>query len=257
MDRRYYGWRGAGLPGHAYPLADTSEITILSSVDPTVDMPPIVNQLELGACTANATARIFRGDTIRDGQDCGALSRLDIYYDERQLENDLGKGDTGAFGHDAFKAAQKWGIVPETLWPYDIKTFQTRPSAAANAAPSQRYWLKKPVKSVPPTLLDAKRVLSNGQKIAVGFTVYPSFEADRVAQTGEVPIPGSDEQPIGGHEVVISGYDPDVDRRQMLICDNSWDTSWGDEGRFYIPVAYILSRRYASDWRTVQRAIGA
>lgn len=253
-----YGWRAAS-PGHAqrYALADTSEIAVLKKVDPTVDMPPIVNQLKLGACTANATARLFRGDTIRDGKDFGAMSRLDIYYDERDIEGDLGQGDTGAFGHDAFIAAIKWGIVPETLWPYKVSTFQTRPTIAEHCGPNQRYWIKKPVKAVNPSLLDAQRVLSNGQKIAVGFSVYPSFESTAVAQHGIIPMPTAEEifdGPIGGHETVLSGYEPDYPLH--LWMDNSWSELWGIGGRCLIPIAYILNRNFASDWRTIQRPIG-
>lgn len=251
-----YGWKGPSLPGLQYETADTSGIKILKTVDPATDMPPIVNQLQLGSCTANATARLFRGDTIRDGNDCGALSRLGVYYDERYLENDLGRGDTGAVGHDAFTAAQRWGIGPETEWPYVISTFQNPPASWASAEdysiplPQSAYKLTKPVKAVTPDLESVKAVLSNGQKIAVGFTVYASFESSDVASTGVVPMPQQGEQIVGGHEIVISGYDTET---AYLICDNSWGTGWGVAGRMHMPVAYILSKRYASDWRTIQR----
>jgi PKD repeat protein len=37
---------------------------------------------------------------------------------------------------------------------------------------------------------------------------------------------------LGGHAVIIVGYDED---EEYLICKNSWGTSWGEEGYFRIP----------------------
>lgn len=249
---RYYGWKAA-LPGAKllFPPANPSGLNILTLVDPKVDMPDIVNQLQLGACTGNATARIFRGDTIRDGIDFGPLSRLQIYYLERKLEGTLTQGDVGAMGHDAFTAAATVGIVPEGDWPYVISTFETPPPAVDLCPVEQRYMLKKPVVAVSNDENSVKAVLSNGQKIAVGFTVYPEFEE---VTDGVIPMPDGNEQPIAGHEVVISGYDPTM--KGYLICDNSWGNEWGHQGRFYIPIPYILSDNYAGDWRTIVRPAG-
>jgi C1A family cysteine protease len=251
----HYGYHPM-LPGRyaMLPVADVSTIKILKAVDPVVDMPPILNQLQLGACTANADARVFRGNTIRNGKDFGPMSRLDIYYDERLIEGSLHQGDTGAVGHDGFLAAQKFGIIPETVWPYDINTFQDRPALASAYPGSERYWLTHPVAAVPPDINSVKAVLSNGQKISVGFTVYPAFESSEVAQTGFIPMPEPGEEPIAGHQIVISGYDPA--EPLYLICDNSWGMQWGIKGRMFMPISYILSETYSMDWRTIQRPVG-
>ena len=83
--------------------------------------------------------------------------------------------------------------------------------------------------------------------VAIGFTVYESFESNEVARTGVMPIPGPDEQELGGHEVAgCAGYDiGDVPTLRPAGCppaifiQNSWGTGWGIGGRFWMPLAIL------------------
>ena len=59
-----------------------------------------------------------------------------------------------------------------------------------------------------------------------------------------VPLPNRSEQLLGGHAVVCVGYD---DKSQRFICRNSWGTSWGDKGYFYMPYNYLTNSRLSSD----------
>ena len=54
--------------------------------------------------------------------------------------------------------------------------------------------------------------------------------------TGKIGMPKSNDKIIGGHAVVICGYD---DNNRELIARNSWGTYWGDKGYFYIPYEYL------------------
>ena len=227
------------------PPADITGLTILPEVDPRKKMPPALNQLALGSCTANATNRCFRYDTIMDGKDCGELSRLYTYYYERELEGTLGQGDAGAMGHDAFVVAQK-GIPSETLWPYDITKFEEKPPTEPFA-----YTLTKPVHAVPQTENDFKAVLSNNQTIAYGFTVYRGFE-EPWQTPGVMPEPNQNEEVLGGHETLISGYLKEYPDHALIL--NSWG-EWGlnNSGYFLFPWKSLLNPNIASDFRTVVR----
>jgi C1A family cysteine protease len=52
-----------------------------------------------------------------------------------------------------------------------------------------------------------------------GFTVYESFESEPVARTGVVPMPGREEDPVGGHAVLVTGY---VLSGRKFLVRNSW-----------------------------------
>jgi len=45
------------------------------------------------------------------------------------------------------------------------------------------------------------------------------------------------------------GYD---DQEGKFICRNSWGTSWGDEGYFYMPYAYLLDNNLSDDFWTIR-----
>ena len=77
------------------------------------------------------------------------------------------------------------------------------------------------------------------------------FESQQVAQTGVVPMPAASEQVLGGHAVVAVGYD---DSQQRFIVRNSWGTTWGQQGYFTMPYAYLtqLHPALSSDYWTIR-----
>ncbi len=223
-------------------------------------MPPVFDQGQVGACTANATAAAFQYDASLDGNLTGPLSRLWIYYQERRLEGSLSDGDAGARGSDAFKVAQHVGIPAETYWPYDISTYQGPPPEAA-VRDENFYRLTKPYATPPLTRHSFKQIFSNQQTIAFGFVVYESFESSAVARTGVVPMPKRGEAILGGHEVLAIGYlksAPDY-----VLVRNSWGSrklgsrGWGlnGSGYFLMPWRMILDPDLCGDWTTIVRPI--
>lgn len=262
----YGGWRPSLLPLSAR-LALTEAVTQNVTIKPQVDPRDITNTLRnnqwaLGACTANATSKAFRYDTILDNKDCGPLSRFDIYWQERKREGTLGQGDTGAIGHDAYWAAVNVGYARETDWPYewpgmtDDAECPNRifdPATEPITATERTYKLTKPWAYVPQTRTAIKRVLSNNQTISFGFVVYESFESNQVAATGIVPMPTPGEQVLGGHETWIVGYLKD--RPEYALVQNSWGDAWGDQGYFWLPWEFIEDRLIASDFATIERGI--
>lgn len=255
---RKYGWKPS-LPGVMAQPADTSGLTLLPEVDPRKQMPPIFDQGQLGSCTANATARAFQYDAMLD-EKLGPedfLSRLWIYWWEREIEGSLHQGDTGAMGSDAFIAAAKVGVPFEKYWKYVPSKFDpAKPPASATRYAKKDYLLTKPTHLVDQTEVAIKQVLSNQQTIAFGFTVYESFEDDSWFESGIMPVPRRGEQVLGGHEILGVGY-----LRQFpgfLLCANSWGEVYGlgDEpgGYFLFPISVLLNRRMASDLRTIVRS---
>ena len=141
------------------------------------------------------------------------------------------------------------GCPHETLWPYDITKFAEPPPPPVYQDGLQH--LTFDVQQVSQDLTAMKEVLATGLPIAVGFTVYQSFESPQVAQTGIVPLPSRREQILGGHAVVVVGYD---DSQSRFIVRNSWGTAWGLAGYFLMPYAYLTNPRLADDFWTADRA---
>jgi C1A family cysteine protease len=64
--------------------------------------------------------------------------------------------------------------------------------------------------------------------------------SDNVTKTGIVPIPNtSTEKQIGGHCIVMIGYD---NTKELFQCINSWGKNWGQNGIFYLPYQYVDSK---------------
>lgn len=251
-----YGWRPS-LPDPRDILADTSEIPIRDEVDPRGEyMTPVYNQLQLGSCTANAVAAAIDADRIVDGQPAMQPARLGIYWLERFLEHQPPDADTGAMGRDGFKAAQKFGVIPESDLPYtDDKTstaFTGDPRQLSTWA-SAHWQLADKYKSVPRSLTALKRVLSNRQTIAFGFRVPNSFESAEMAQTGIMAQPDANDLTQDGHEVLCVGYlraEP-----HYALVRNSWGTDWGIGGYFLMPWAWLLEPNFTGDLRTIYRPL--
>jgi len=82
--------------------------------------------------------------------------------------------------------------------------------------------------------------------VEIGFTVYESFESDETAETGVISIPKSGERVLGGHEMVVVGYDigatatlrPASSLPSVLI-QNSWSTDWGIDGFAWMPLPIL------------------
>jgi len=203
--------------------------------------PPIYDQGQLGSCTANAL--------------CGAVqyekmslqgSRLFVYYNERMLENTI-PYDAGAYLSDGVKTLQKYGVCPESEWPYDITKFAVKPPQKCYTDALLNTATK--VANIQNTLSAMKNSLINGFPFVVGIAVYTSFESQAVANTGIVPMPKPRERLLGGHAVMCVGYD---DSKQLWIMRNSWGTNWGDKGYFYLPYAYLTNSSYSSDLWNIQ-----
>jgi C1A family cysteine protease len=89
-----------------------------------------------------------------------------------------------------------------------------------------------------------RNLLHMGLPFVVGIQVYQSFESNAVAATGVAPMPKNKDTLLGGHAVLVVGYNH---LKQQWIVRNSWGEGWGDKGYFYLPYRYLLSPKLSSD----------
>jgi C1A family cysteine protease len=203
---------------------------------------PVYDQGELGSCTANAGALYRRWLAQRFAQYSSPdqdLSRLFLYYQERVLENDVST-DGGAEVRDVFRVLTQTGVCPESDDPYVAANFA---NVADNDSPADLTAAAAYKVGAYHRILDvetAKQCLASGYAIELGFAVYESFE--EIPANGLMPMPQSSEQILGGHAVVIYGYDDTMDSGRFIV-RNSWGPDWGAKGDFFMPYAFLADQK--------------
>ena len=230
------------------------------SLAPVVDLRQYASAIEdqgnLGSCTGNSIAGLIeliqRKQNPAKGRD---VSRLFIYYEERVLEGSV-RYDAGAYIRDGIKVCYTKGAPLESLWPYAINKFATKPAAAAYTDALKRkvtgYQRCTDFNAV-------KNAVAAGNPVVIGFNVYDSFEGawgnipHGQPGSGMMPFPNTGtESLLGGHAVAIVGYDdtmPVAGRANgRFIVRNSWGTGWGDNGYFYMPYDVIKTTSMSSDF---------
>ena len=207
----------------------------------------IDDQGQIGSCVGHGTEGAFRNLLAHEGVADFAGSRLGLYYCARDIEHDTAQ-DAGAQIRDGIKAAANTGVMPETLWPYvESKFAQKPPPAAYSAATAHKAVEYLRVDNTDWTQITS--ALATYGNLIIGITAYASFESDKTARTGQVPMPKKSEKVVGGHCMRAMGYTP-----AHLIVANSWAKSWGDKGFCYLPKAYCTNAQLSSDWWVLRRA---
>ena len=172
------------------------------------------------------------------------VSRLFIYYNERVLEDTVDY-DSGASLRDGIKTLRKQGACWEKTWPYLIERFTRKPSKKCYMeAKKHQIESYHRINSLPEMLT----CLAEGYPFVFGFTVYESFQSQRVAKTGVANMPKKKEKVLGGHAVMAVGYNR---RQKKFIVRNSWGTKWGKEGYFTMPYEYLET--LSADFWTIRR----
>lgn len=215
-------------------------------VDLRAQLPPVYSQGPIGSCTAQSVCAAFHFCQKKAKLYDFAPSRLFTYYTARDLEGTVNE-DSGAMLRDAIKAINKFGACPESIWPYDINKFTVKPTPTCYDTASRHTAVS--YFQLSQNLNQMKGCLSEGFPFAFGMTVYDSFEGENVANTGVVQMPSSNEQQIGGHAVLVVGYE---DSQQRFIVRNSWGSDWGLAGHFTLPYAFIVNPDLATDFWTLR-----
>ena len=231
--------------------AAAAPATLPAKVDLRPSCPPIMDQGQLGSCTAQAAAGLLEYFERHTSGIWIDASRLFLYKVERDL---LGwTGDTGAFLRTAMEALVAFGAPPERYWPYNIASFDVEPPAFCYALGADyeavKYFRLSPPGTTPAQiLLNIKAYLAAGFPSMFGFPVYPEY--DNPAPGGLIGYPGPSEHSRGGHANVAVGYDDTLHIGTdvgALLVRNSWGTGWGLAGYGWLSYRYVL-QGLATDW---------
>ena len=217
-------------------------------------MAPVWDQGQLGSCSSFALAAAYQFERNRQGLPplgpANTPSHLFLYWNERDAEGSTAS-DAGGDLRDGIQSLVTQGVCDESLWPYDDNQdgknlFEQKPPETCYAAALKDLALQ--YQSPDQNVTNLKTVLAGGLPIAFGIVVYESFESDAVAQSGIVPMPGAGEEQLGGHAVLLAGYNSD-----SFLVRNSWGSQWGAEGYFWLPNAYVTDPDLAFDFWAVSQ----
>lgn len=205
---------------------------------------PIGNQGNEGSCVgwgvgyaAHSITR-YINNPIHNSDWSGALRSAAYVYNQIKISN----CGSGSYPNDAMNLLYNKGECSNAQMPYVNGGCYTMPTAQQNTWASQRKisgWNNITATNVD----DIRYYLSQKYPVPVCFDYNQSF-AD-IQNNGFVwsSVYG---QRNGGHCVCIVGYD---DTRQRFKVANSWGSSWGLSGYFY--VTYGAVRNGAFNWAAI------
>lgn len=214
-------------------------------------VPPRLDQGSIGSCVGHAITHALRWHVRRAQGVDHPLSRLQAYYFARLLENSV-KSDAGCEIRNAVKAVKKYGVAHEDDWPYVESKFDDAPPP--DVVKKGQLWSALTYERVPVSVVGLKTALVSGFPVAIGVTLFDSFERPDVEKTGVVPVPDVDkEQMVGGHAMLCVGYGQKPGT--FTVC-NSWGMGWGDRGYCYVPEKYLGSTEFGGDYWVVKNIGG-
>lgn len=232
----------------------------------SIQCPPVRDQGQIGSCTAFCGAET---DEILQYYKSGSpgtswlnLSPAFVYYCERVLIlKQKITVDNGAYMVNIPQALHSYGDCPEGDYPYP--TNGSNKSTAYKTAPSSTATSDAIPYETGPTygqvnqgdVAGAKLLIANNTPVMMGFNVYDTsaytlfeglntknFVYNPLTSTGTL-VKGA--SLLGGHATPLIGYDDNYLGTGVgaFLVQNSWGTSWGNKGYFYIPYSVFQSTK--------------
>lgn len=204
-------------------------------------MPPVFDRGRQGSCTSNSMCSGAEYlENKRDGAANTVLSRAFLYLRERQAEHDT--GDSGAQIRTGLDVLLHKGVCLDATMPYHDTVL---PKSAPRKATSEATKHKISWYGQLPSLEAIKGALNDAQPVICGFTAFQGLE--RLPASNILPMPAPNEQPLGGHAVLVRGWD---DARQLFRIRNSWGTGYGLAGDFFMPYQFAANPQYCFEFWT-------
>jgi len=209
-----------------------------TSVDLRSEMPPIYDQGNLGSCVANSTIAALSYMNRKVNKNSFYMgSRLYQYFCGRGVDAILDQdaseltSDVGLYVDTGVKSVQQYGILSESLYPYNINKYAYLPPSSVFVTAQQNKTIT--YVALAKNLTTIKTYLSNSYPIIIGLNVFASIFTPI---QGRIPDPAPNNVPIGGHCILIVGYN---DTTSLFTIRNSWGSGWATGGYATISYAYI------------------
>lgn len=241
---------------NSYKAVSMPNSILPASVDLRKWCTRIRSQGALRASTAFAVTALMEYFERRAFEHHADFSELFLYRSTRDL---LGyREDLGANLRSTLRALQTFGLPSESLYPYAPEKHADMPPpycyAFADAFRTLRYFrIDEPRLTSAQTLLNIRRCLASRMPAVFGLSIFSSFP--QPGEGHDIPMPEPGEQFLGGHALVVVGYD---DERMLgphqgaLLVRNAWGPGWGDRGYAWLPYKYVESKLAVDFWSLIR-----
>lgn len=221
------------------------------------ELVDILDQGNLGSCTANAAMQAIRASQLVHGApaDVEFGSRLFAYYFARALTHETGV-DSGTYLRAIFEVTNKFGFCPESAWEYDDNPnpetgrFTRMPGMRAmRAAYDQRSptEYRRIYETGDDRLTIIKRALANRQLVVFGTDVTEDFCENNFDPGATIKPPGDAARMAGGHAMAIAGYE-EIGNTTVFEIPNSWGEGWGEQGWCRFDGSYLTHPMSRDFW---------
>jgi C1A family cysteine protease len=238
-----------------HPQLDAAKAAAISV---TLYSPDVRDQGQIGSCTGFAGTEAYEITyNYTHGAPPPIMSPAFLYYEERvNIERYKITQDPGADMVNIGQALEKYGITTEALMPYPnpaaptTTAFKTAPTAAAIST-ALGYEVSNATLLKQGDTATVKKLLRSNTAVYFGFNVYDntktyqyfenlnttSYTYNPLTSTGAFAKGVS---LLGGHANVIIGFN---DAQQAFWVENSWSTTWGDKGYYWLPYSVFQSTK--------------
>jgi len=229
------GWIKDYVDGRDFRYSAVRKIAtdvIPGTLDLSPFMPAVEDQGHFSSCVGNAVTSALEALQKKHGSLSEKdLSRMFVYWFARFMDG-LQKEDGGCMIRSAIKSVAALGCCLERNWKYTQPHLFQKPGLLARCLAKKRL-LKDYYRVDYHGPDDLRAAMAEGFPIVFGTMIFESFA--RVRGDGIVPMPDvSKEIRLGGHAMVMCGYDPTGWRVQ-----NSWGKDWGLLGYCHLPLDYF------------------
>lgn len=196
----------------------------------------IRDQGEVGFCYAFAGCQIKNiQEAIETGHKWN-FSPLDLAKHVKEIDGIEGEGSTVI---NVMKALYEFGTIQEDFCEYEqYKKESLNFPKVANENKIPRY--KSGNYARCETLEDAKQAIYNKKPVQIGYLCGENLFKLKNNSGTYVELPFNIS--YTGHSGTFVAYDDDKicgNYKGAMLCTNSWNTTWGDNGFFWMPYEYI------------------
>ncbi|WP_206922800.1 glycoside hydrolase domain-containing protein [Alicyclobacillus suci] len=153
------------------------------------------------------------------------------YYFARLMYGDLNT-DGGSSLHDAFQAAVTYGVIPSSDFAFGPNTLYVEPPLQDVAFQASS------LEDLPISTEAIRASLDSGVPVGISILVMQTLYSPTMYDGMHIVDAGTVE-PNQGHGVFVVAYKPDPTYGYLYRFQNSWGTSYGDNGFAWFTEAYL------------------